>query len=205
MSNALMEYLPSAQAKPPQHGADKYYGEIASGYNAKRENDLKWVIEQRIIEEMVSGMPSGSWVLDVPVGTGRFLECYKRNNYIVRAVDKSPDMLQQAVQQAKRLQFDPYKIGFAQGSVLDLGMPSKSVDAAVMCRLTRWLSPDECVVALKSLQSIAREKVIFTARVRNHQHARTYELIHSALEGWTIARDEAGADLDYRIIELRPA
>lgn len=197
---SLMEYLPSGQFIPKQ-GADKYYGPVAQGYNAKRTDNPKWTIEQNHIEDMLSDLPAGDWVLDVPCGTGRFFKCYTDKGLIFHGIDKSLDMLKEAAMAV----IDPHKAKLQLGDVRALPLNDKSVDAAVMCRLTRWLSPDDCKVALKELQRVARKKIISTWRVRNHPHARSYELIKSALDGWEIARDETGADMDYRIIELRPS
>ena len=194
---SLMEYIPTA---PPQGGPDKYYGQVASGYDAKRAADPKWTLEQNIIEDMLGDMPKGSWVLDVPCGTGRFFKFYHSKGFIFRGVDKSMDMLKQAAQKV----VDPMQAQLAQGDVRAIPLYDKSVDAAVMCRLTRWLSPNDCQVALGELQRVARKKIVLTARVRNHPHARSYDLIKGALDGWAIYRDEQGADPDYRIIEMRP-
>lgn len=192
-----MEYLP---AQAPRQGADKYYGNVASGYDVKREQDPKWIIEQKHIEDMLNGLMPGSWVLDIPCGTGRFFSFYAKKGFIIRGVDKSADMLQQAATKV----IDPQKARLEVGDIRALTLDDKSVDASVACRITRWLSPEECVKALKELQRVTRQRIIFTARVRNHPHARSYDLINSALDGWKIHRDETGADLDYRIIELRP-
>lgn len=181
-------------------GAEKYHGAIAQGYDAKRDHDPKWKIEQAIIEDMLNYQPSGSWVLDIPCGTGRFFKAYHDLGFVVRGMDRSADMLQQAAYKV----VDPQKVKLQVGDVRSIGLYDRSVDVAVMCRLTRWLSPSDCVLALKELQRVARHQIIFTARVRNHPHARSYDLFQSALDGWKIYRDEAGADLDYRIIELRP-
>ena len=54
------------------------------------------------------------------------------------------------------------------------------------------------------LSDFVRLSKSITARVANHEHARGYDLITGALDGWRIHRDEAGAEPDYRIIELRP-
>ena len=80
----------------------------------------------------------------------------------------------------------------------------KSVDAAVMVRLTRWLSPDDCQKAMRQLQRVTRQRIIWTARVANHQHARTVELFKTALDGWKITRNEAGHELDYRVLMAEP-
>lgn len=196
---SLMEYLPSAPAE--QHGARKFAGAIAKGYDAKREQSPKWLIEQNHIEDMLSDLPSGDWVLDVPAGTGRFFKFYHDKGLLFHGVDLSEDMLREAAQKV----IDPHKAKLHVGDVRDLGfLNAKSVDAAVMCRLTRWLTPEDCQAALRELQRVARKKIVATWRVRNHPHARSYELINGALDGWKIHRDEAGADLDYRIIEMRP-
>lgn len=192
---SLMEYLPTSRGGP-----DKYYGAVAAGYDQKRQHDPKWTLEQSIVEDMLSDLPKGSWVLDIPCGTGRFFKFYHDKGLIFRGMDKSMDMLQQAAHKV----VDPHTARLAVGDVRSLGIPDKCVDASVMCRLTRWLSPDECRMALRELQRVSRKKIVSTWRVRNHPHARSYELIESALEGWKIHRDEAGIDLDYRIIEMRP-
>lgn len=196
MTTALMQYMDDPK------GADKYHGPVAEGYDAKREGSLKWQIEQRVIEEMLTDkqLPVGSWVLDIPCGTGRFFKCYHDRGFIIRGMDKSADMLRQASSKV----VDPMKAKLDLGDVRRLELWDKSVDVSVMCRLTRWLEPADCVLALNELQRVTRKKIISTWRVRNHPHARSYELINSALNGWKISRDEAGVDMDYRIIEMRP-
>ena len=182
----------------PEQGADKYHGAVASGYDAKREQSPKWTIEQKIIEGWIDELADGSWVLDIPCGTGRFFEAYERNNHCYHGVDKSTSMLEQAALKAND------KARLKAGDVRKVPLEDKSVDMPIMCRLTRWLSPEDCVKALKELQRVTRKKIVFTARVRNHPHARTYDLINSALDGWKITKDETGADMDYRIIMVEP-
>lgn len=197
---ALMEYISSA-SPAEQNGPRKFHGAIAKNYDAKREQSPKWLIEQGHIEDMLSDLPAGDWVLDCPAGTGRFFQFYHDKGLLFHAVDLSHDMLVEAAQKV----VDPNKAKLHVGDIRNLGnLADKSVDASVMCRLTRWLSPDDCVLALKELQRVTRKKIVSTWRVRNHPHARSYELINSALDGWKIHRDEAGADMDYRIIEMRP-
>jgi ubiquinone/menaquinone biosynthesis C-methylase UbiE len=210
-SMSLMEYIPTGQGLSPSddprlaavHGAGKYVGAVAAGYDAKRETDPKWLLEQRLIEDMLSDLPPGSIVLDVPCGTGRFFDFYKSRGFAVRGVDLSSDMLQQAV---IKLQAGPvWDVELRQGDVRIMPVTDKACDAAVMCRLTRWLSPQDCQQALRELQRVTKGRIIFTARVANHPHARSVELFEAALDGWKITRNEAGVDLDYRVIELRPS
>lgn len=197
------EPLPAIDMSRPVNGADKYYGTVASGYDAKRESNPKWEAEQRIIESMLDGLPQGAWVLDCPVGTGRFLQAFIDRKYQVWAFDKSTDMLMRA--QAKLpAQVVHRNIRFGQADVRSLPLADGSVDLAVMCRLTRWLSPEDCTVAIHELARVTRKRIIFTARVANHPHARPYGLF--AVDGWQIVRDEqTGDDEDLRVICVEPA
>ncbi len=190
-----MHYI---ETQPP---AQKYVGEVAAGYDAKREGTDKHKVEQAAIEAMLSDLPKGDWILDVPCGTGRFFKFYHDRGFIFHGMDISADMLKIAASKV----LDPMKARFSQASVLALPLADKSVDAAVMCRLTRWLSPEECQLAIKELQRVCRKKIIFTARVANHPHARPIELFVEALDGWKLNRYADGYVPEYKIIELTPS
>lgn len=207
MSTRLMEYIPTPSQAKAQGGAGKYHGAVAQGYDAKREESPKWKIEQRVIENMLDELPSGDWVLDCPTGTGRFIPYCQKRGLIYCGVDISEDMLKLAAQKVT----NHHQVQFWVGDVRALPRDSKSVDAALMVRLTRWLTPTDCVAALVELQRVARKTIISTWRVANHPHAKSYDLIKAGLEGWKIHRDEPlrddaldFRDDDYRIIELRP-
>ena len=197
MTHPLMEYT---TPHGNEGGAAKYHGAIAQGYDQKREESPKWQIEQKVIEGWLADLPMGDWVLDCPAGTGRFIPYCQKRGLIYVGVDRSLDMLKQAACKVT----NPQSVQLHVADIRALPREDKSIDAALMVRLTRWLEPPDCVLALRELQRVARKKIISTWRVRNHQHARSYDLIKSALSGWKIARDEPGVDMDYRIIEMVP-
>lgn len=196
MSESYLYYIPTAQ----DGGAGKYHGAVAHGYDQKREQSEKHIVEQRIVESMLEDMPAGNWVLDIPCGTGRFFQFYHDKGFLFRGVDASADMLRIAASKV----VDPMKARLAQGDVRALGLDDKCVDASVMVRLTRWLSPEDCQLALKELQRVSRDRIILTARVANHPHARPVELFTDALEdGWKLAKNEQGYMEDYRILMFK--
>lgn len=196
--NPLMEYIPSAPK--PRDGADKYFGDIASGYDSRREQSLKWKLEQRIIEGMLDDLPAGTKVVDAPCGTGRFYGLYQQKKFNVLALDKSRDMIMQSVKKIT----SPELFTLAVGDVRNTGLPNDCTDVAVNCRITRWLSPEDCQKMFAEMQRITTQRIIWTARVANHPHARTLELFESALNGWTITHNLAGEDINYRILQARP-
>lgn len=191
----LMTYIPSAE----QSGPRKYHGTVATGYDAKRDNSPKWQAEQTIIEAMIDAFDGT--VLDIPVGTGRFIPAYERNGLKWLGVDLSSDMLNEASAKATQ------RPTFMQGDVTKLNtiVGPKSIDYAIMCRLTRWLTPEQRVVAMEQLQTATRKAIIFTARIANHPHAYPMEEIEAALDGWKIIENIEAGEPDYRIIRLEPA
>ena len=194
MTDSLMQYLPPASGGPL-----KYTGQIAAGYDAKREQSPKWVCEQKIIEQWIDEMPAGSVILDAPCGTGRFFSAYERNKHLVLGLDISPDMIAQA--RAKITQ--PNLFQFGMGDVRALPLEDKAVDYSINCRITRWLSPSDNVRMMKEMQRVSRKAIILTARIAHHPHARSIELFESALEdGWHLTRNEIGYELPYRVLQF---
>jgi len=183
-----MEYIPTEVATPS--GPRKYTGANAGeGYRAKREGSDKWEIEQKIITRMLADLPQGDWVLDVPCGEGRFFSFYQQQGLIIRGIDTSADQLAAAARKIK----DPMSARLAQADIRNLPLEDKSVDASVMCRLTRWLTPEDCQVAFKELMRVTRKRIILTARVANHPHARPVGLFDSVLDAdWDLAENKEG-------------
>lgn len=195
----LMSYIGSPE---PQYGARKYTGTVATGYDAKRVESPKWAAEQAIIESIIDALPNGSTILDVPVGTGRFIPTYERNEHNWHGADISEDMLREA--DAKRTRQDIGMLGYA--SVTDIPAPDGSFALSIMCRLTRWLNPEQRTQALKELQRVTSGKVVFTARISNHPYAYPLEAIEAAIEpGWKIADNIECSEPEYRVFVLERA
>jgi ubiquinone/menaquinone biosynthesis C-methylase UbiE len=192
----------------------KYSGDHATKYEADRTSKAKWDAEQKIIESFLDDLPAGSWVLDAPCGTGRFFECYRRKGFVVRFLDKEPDMIVQAgaklTQEDKTAMVgDVAQWGAIHGDVCETKLPDKSVDAAVNCRISRWLSPGDCQRMLREMQRVSRKRIVWTARTYHSvdaTHSRPLSLFEAALEGdWRITRNEpVGEDDAYRVLMAEP-
>ena len=200
MSFELLNYEPPVEQPEGKTGARKYTGENAGdAYRAKRESSAKWKVEQKVIEGMLSDLPFGSWVLDIPCGEGRFFQFYHEKGFIYVGVDAEREQLDAALTRVK----DPQKARLIQGDIRTIPRQNQSVDATVMCRITRWLSPEDCQKAFLEAQRVTRDRIIITAR-RSGPHARPLSLFEKALEGgWSLAKDEPGNEEDYRILMFK--
>lgn len=165
-----------------QYAKDKYQGEVASGYDARREDKPKWHRENELVREFLTGLPRDTSVLDVPVGTGRFLSLYEELGFKALGLDINEDMLAEARLKATKAEL-------RAGNAINLNIPNKSFDVAVCIRLFRWISPDEVVKVLSELQRVARKRIVFNARVADHPYARPMPLLRSALkDNWRFTR-----------------
>lgn len=190
------------------YAAGKYQGAVASGYDAKRADNPKWIAEQRIIRGMLFDLPPQTKVLDIPCGTGRLFEFYKEFDFTVLGMDINEDMLAQA--RARRDALAMLNVSLHKGDILNLPIQNGAFDATLNIRLFNWLSPTDVCTALIEMQRIARHRVIFNVRVANHPRVRGYDLITTALwmfehrdggRPWRIVKDEEIVP-DYRMIML---
>ena len=182
-----------------EHAREKYKGEVAHGYDAKREKQAKWHEENRIMRELLADLPRGSSVVDVPVGTGRFIPLYEELGFRVLGLDISDDMLREAAQKAKS--DDTY---LRIGNAIELDLPDNTCDVAVCVRLFRWITPEEVVKVLQGLQRIATKRVIFNARVADHPYQRPISLLRSGLiDNWLFTRVEE-IEPNYLMFQAEP-
>jgi SAM-dependent methyltransferase len=138
----------------PVAGFRPYTGRRAQTYERQRAAQPEWTREREIIVAAVATMPNAATVLDVPVGTGRFLPLYAERDLRVTGVDLSPDMLAEARRKAT-------------GARLLCGDVTKDllqvlggfVDYAVCVRLLNWLTPAEAELAIGQLLRVTRTAV----------------------------------------------
>jgi SAM-dependent methyltransferase len=172
---------------------DKYRGRTAEIYD-QRSGSPKWHAEEAAMERFLGAIGPGANVLDVPVGTGRFLAAYRRHGMTAIGMDVSEDMMAQA-----RLKVPDADLRV--GNILDIGLPAKSVDVAVAVRILSWLTIDEMKVALAELSAVARTWII----TGGGRHADRQSLYRS-VPGFRVVEEaliDRNARGDYELVLLR--
>jgi ubiquinone/menaquinone biosynthesis C-methylase UbiE len=132
---------------------ERYTGSEASRYEEKRNKSQVWKAEQAAIEKLVERGP----VLDVPIGTGRYLPIYERKGIWPHGLDVSLDMIAEARKKRPNLEYK-------QGSILDIPHADQSFGTAVCTRLLNWLEPAEMQRAIAELFRVAHD-VVFSIRI----------------------------------------
>ena len=144
----------------------KYYeGSTVADYDRKRSTHGSWRAEQAALDDFLReiSLPPGSAVVDVPVGTGRFLETYARLGFRVTGIDISTDMVATSRQRAAALGLQ--SATFAIGDATRLQLADKSVDLAVSVRFLNHLEFDTIRSVIAELARVSTRYLIVHARI----------------------------------------
>lgn len=147
----------------------KYTGQTAKTYENGRKPTEHWYREQRVVSMLLERSPlqKGSLVLDVPVGTGRFLPFYKKQRYRTIGVDASPDMVSEAEQKAEEIGYGDVEL--IVGDIFDLPLADDSAALAVCIRLLNWFDFSDFQRALSELRRVSVQELIVGVRVSSGQ------------------------------------
>lgn len=176
-------------------GADQ-----AAQYEERARNRRLWEAERGVVESIVGRMPAGWRLLDVPVGTGRFLPLYAQQGLHVTGLDASQHMLKLAA-----------KVGtgakLRRGDIFAIDEPDASFDVVMAIRILHLIEHADVPLALAQLQRVARRQIVITVRFGDEVHAcrgpRRRPALLGALKGWRIDRETVVLD-DWHLLELRP-
>lgn len=144
----------------------EYQGRNADRYEALRQDDAKWRTEDRVFKNLLARVSSDPLsVLDVPVGTGRFLSHYATRHDEVVGVDMSLDML--AVASSVAATPVGSSRSFVCANATELPHPDRSFDVAVCIRLMNLIPFEVTTAILSELARVARRDVIVGIRTHD--------------------------------------
>lgn len=163
MLRAVARKVSPRKGADESRAADAYHGAKAENYVERRLKEEKWHIEQALIQELLNDVPDGSSVLDVPFGTGRFVEMYLQKEMDVHGLDISKDMLA-AARKALGDAFD--KCDARIGSADSLPYDDNRFDLVVCCRFLGLVPFRMATKVLSELHRVSRGRVILYMNVR---------------------------------------
>ncbi len=139
----------------------RYTSTTAERYDTRRAGSRKWKREQAAVDHMLARIPRGASILDVPIGTGRFLESYLRYGLHATGVDASADMLAECHAKAQRGGMD---VALHAGDIFGLDFEDGQFDAALCIRFLNWIALPDAGRALGELVRVSRQHVIVGVR-----------------------------------------
>ncbi len=108
-----------------------YQDRSAIEYDQRRKGRSIFHWEQRTVAELLASARPGARILDVPVGTGRFIPTYLDLGLEVFGLDASDDMLREA---SRTFSAGSDRVTLAKGSATALPFPDDHFDALVSFR-----------------------------------------------------------------------
>ena len=148
---------------PPK--GDVYYGDAAALYDAERAQTGRWQREQAAVSGFLDRLPQGLSVLDVPLGTGRFIDFYRARGHAVTGLDASDEMMAVAAQRA-----GDFPLTTVRGSATDLPWPDGAFDLVVSTRFLRHILPYGLArQALAEMARVCRSHAIIELGLRQGQ------------------------------------
>jgi len=148
----------------------KYNGDIARRYNERRTNESKWIKEQEIFSSILSAFPESSCLVDVPIGTGRFISFYKKYKLRCEGIDISEDMLNEARKVAVSHQ---YAMSFMQGSADKLPQADSACDYVICARLLNWVPFPTLEAMVREFDRVSRAGLVLEIRVSSELDGNT--------------------------------
>lgn len=138
--------------------AKKYYGDMAELYDETRIGTPQWNSEQDIVEKLLLRFGAGISVLDIPVGTGRFLDAYSKSNFLTIGIDISSSMLEKARENVESNKLD--QIILREGDITSLDFKNDTFDLVVCVRFMDWVNTSFLEKALSELNRVSKETII---------------------------------------------
>jgi ubiquinone/menaquinone biosynthesis C-methylase UbiE len=123
------------------------------------------------MQKFLSEIPDGSTVLDVPFGTGRFIEFYLKKNMSVYGIDISKDMLDIAREHLG----DHYnQCNISVGSAEHLPFENDFFDLVVSCRFLTLIPMAMVKKVLSEFCRVSKSKIILNIRIKKGNTSAKY-------------------------------
>lgn len=155
-------------------GYHKYGAVEARGYDADREIEPLWAIENEYVQRYFSGRRLER-LLDAPVGTGRFLGYYD-NVQEVTGIDISDDMLARAGE--RPVVRESGRVHLQRGDIQSLAFADGYFDVVICWRLLHLIPADQLQPMLSEMRRVCRGELI----VQVYRHGRWPALVARKLK-----------------------
>lgn len=147
-----------------QRVGDAYYGETAEKYFEKRTVERVWQYEQSIVDGLLNEFPDGLTVLDLPFGTGRFVDFYLAKNMKIYGMEISKDM----IEAAKGILGDSFSCCEVKAGDATNKLPyaDNIFDLIVCFRFLKFFPHHTAKNILNEFNRVSKSKVIISMKLR---------------------------------------
>ncbi len=138
-------------------GKSAYRGAIASRYDEDRTVEPIWAVEQDYVGRWIATLSPGKTVLDIPAGTGRFVDLCRQRGLKVYAFDVSADMVTEI---HRRHPAASSEVHVAVGDAEKLALPDDAVDYVLSWRFFHLIPAPVVTRVLREFHRVCRGTVV---------------------------------------------
>lgn len=193
--------------------AKKYHGAMAANYETKRTKQERWDLENAAVAEMLAKLKPKT-VLDVPVGTGRFIPVYdKLKVKDVTAIDVSDTMLDLAKKKMKKVKSKLY-VDFVCKDVrkLKYNKSEGKPDVSVCVRFLDLIDEKAMQEVMIKLMELTGKAIITTIRFGPKYKPKSNTAEHDEQKframvkkrGWKIVKSVPVFKAGWHILLIKP-
>ncbi len=142
---------------------DNYFGDKVMTYDENRKGSYLWEQEKKIVDNYIKNIQKGKNLLDLPIGTGRFIDLYEKAELTVYGVDISEDMLKEASKKVAKNQ----KVNLLQGDAENIPLADNSVDYIVCVRFMNWVPISVVENVVKEFSRVTRNECIVSMPLKD--------------------------------------
>jgi ubiquinone/menaquinone biosynthesis C-methylase UbiE len=141
----------------------KYLGQRAARYDETRAHKATTQRDQVTVENYLAKIAPGDSVLDIPAGTGRFIEFCVGHGLVYTGVDISQDMLEVA---RTKIPSGVTNIDLRVADARALPFANDAFDYAIVVKFIKWLPTLEVLIdVLREIGRVTRKEIFVQIRV----------------------------------------
>lgn len=170
-----------------------YHGEIAERYEDHRTVEPVWAVEQEFVRAWSAVIQPQQSILDIPTGTGRFVDFFLARGARVHAWDISEDMLAQIRQRFGGTV--PANLDLKVGDAERLSLTDGAVDFVISWRLFHLLPAGVMGRVLAEFNRVCRGVIVvqvFAVRPAGYRESPWRRLKEVLRPAWRALRSKLG-------------
>jgi len=176
---------------------------MAANYETKRMKQERWDLENQIVQSMIE-LKKGT-LLDVPVGTGRFLRFCFDKGFKITGIDSSNEMLDLAYD--KRI-----PCALEIGDAAALRFNENSFDHTICIRFLDLIDEPAMQKVVKELCRVTKKTIICTIRFGDEYVLKSNTATHDKQKfvalvkrcGWSLAEEQPIFKQGWNVLRLIP-
>jgi ubiquinone/menaquinone biosynthesis C-methylase UbiE len=159
---------------------NSYYNKTAKNYIKIRKESKEWQSEQKIVEELINQLPDGINVLDIPFGTGRFVDFYLNKKMNIYGLEISEAMIG-AAKEALEDSFNKCEIRIGDATE-KLPYDDNFFDLVVCLRFLKFFPYNTAKEIITEIYRVTKSRVIILINVykeKNPEETHSEEYLQS--------------------------